>query len=218
MQKINSCVVLSQAERYCRVEQDEIRFIGDRQTLSVVLGSCISTVFIGKNSGYYLAANHIVIAKPQNNDYYKKKSAEEHITEILRAYNDVYNINVNDIFCLHLIGAGSMIKNSIVHINTDNIAESRKVLTEKKLNILFNDTGSYCTAIFSLNTNFLSVFIEDKLKGSSVSYIIDLDTLFKQPVREFPYIPASALIARNKGFEYFVRDKIILSITGSVNR
>lgn len=218
MQGSRKYEILPPDERYCRVEQDEVRFIANRQTLSIVLGSCISTVFIGRGKGYYLAANHIVIAKPQTISLTTKKSAEEQINEILKIYNDVYYITEKDLFCLHLIGAGTNIKDNIIQINIQNIEESKKILRDRNLNILFNDTGSYCVAIFSLNMNRLSVFIEDKLNDSNISYTIDLDTLFKLVYRDYPFLPASALISRNKGFENFVKDKIIISIIGPKDR
>ncbi len=205
-------------EKYLLPGPDQVRFAAQGQTLSLVLGSCISTVFIGRNNGYILSANHIMIARERTPGVIAKKSARQQIDEILHAYHDEFHISDPDIRCLHLVGAGRKINNDSFHVHDENITETWAALSEKNFTPLFDDTRSYYFATYSLSGDDMSVFIEDKLGGSHLSYIIDLKKLFSLDACQLADLPASALKPCNKGFEEFVRLGVIVFITGEKNR
>jgi hypothetical protein len=210
--------IIDYKEKYLLPGPDQVRFAAQGQTLSLVLGSCISTVFIGRYNGYILSANHIMIAREHNAGIIAKKSARQQIDEILCTYHDEFHIPDSEIRCLHLIGAGKKVNNDAFHVHDENINETWTVLSEKNVTPLFDDTRSYYFATYSLSGDEMSVFIEDKLGGSHLSYIIDLKKLFSLDVRAMADIPASALKPYNKGFEEFVRLGVIVFITGEKNR
>ncbi len=197
---------------------DQVRFAVAGQTLSLVLGSCISTVFIGRNSGYIVSANHIMIARERNYGVIAKKSARQQIDEILNTYHEEFRIPDEEIRCLHVVGAGKKVNDTSFRVHDENIEETRLVLSEKNIITLFDDTRSYYFATYSLSGGDLSVFIEDKLGNTHMSYIIDLDKLFSLYLQKLSGLPASALKPRNRGFEEFVDHGAIVFITGEKNR
>jgi hypothetical protein len=210
--------IINPPEKYLLPGPDQIRFAEAGQTLSLVLGSCISTVFIGRSSDYIVSANHIMIAREHSFGVIAKKSARQQIDEILSTYHDEFRIPDEDIRCLHLVGAGKKVNDTTFHIHDENIEETRMVLSEKNFIPLFDDTRSYYFATYSLSGSDISVFIEDKLGNTHMSYIIDLDRLFSLDVRHLSSMPASALKPRNKGFEELVDCGAIVFITGEKNR
>jgi chemotaxis receptor (MCP) glutamine deamidase CheD len=210
--------IVPPAERYCFPRPNEIKFISNKQTLSLALGSCISTVFIGRNDKYILAANHIVIANPYDKSIIATKSAREQIEEILQIYEELYNIKSNDIRCFHIVGGGSKNIDSSFKVHIDNIIVSKKILKEKGFDIMFEDTKSYCIADYSLYKNNLSVFIENSIIKSHITFTIDLDRLFELKDIDKSILPAVALMPNNTGFEYFIDNKIIVFITGARER
>jgi len=211
-------LIINTGEKYLLPGPDQIRFAAQGQTLSLVLGSCISTVFIGRSSEYILAANHIMIAKERHAGIIAKKSARQQIDEILTAYHEEFKIPDHDILCLHLVGAGKKVNDATFRVHDENIAETRAVLTEKNIVPFFDDTRSYYFATYSLSGTDISIFIEDKLGGSHLSYIIDLKKLFSLEKQELHDLPASALKPCNRGFEKFVELGAIVFITGERNR
>jgi hypothetical protein len=213
-----SSTIINTSEKYLMPGPDQVRFASVGQTLSLVLGSCISTVFIGRNSGYILSANHIMIAREHHVGVIAKKSARQQIDEILDIYHDELRIPDADIRCLHLVGAGKKVSDETFRVHDENIAETRAVLSEKSIIPLFDDTRSYYFATYSLSGSDISVFIEDKLGNTHLSYIIDLQKLFSLDLRHLPNLPASALKPCNRGFEEFVELGAIVFITGERNR
>ncbi|HNW28368.1 MAG TPA: hypothetical protein PKN50_07830 [Spirochaetota bacterium] len=210
--------IINTSEKYLLPGPDQVRFATQGQTLSLVLGSCISTVFIARSSEYVLAANHIMIAREHHPGIIAKKSARQQIDEILKAYHEVLKIPDNDILCLHLVGAGKKVNDNTFWVHDENIAETRTVLAEKNIVPLFDDTRSYYFATYSLGGDDISVFIEDKLGGAHLSYIIDLKKLFSLELQQLYDLPASALKPCNRGFEKFVELGAIVFITGERNR
>lgn len=214
----SSSPIINTGEKYLLPGPDQVRFAVQGQTLSLVLGSCISTVFIARGGEYILAANHIMIARERHPGIIAKKSARQQIDEILTAYHEEFNIPDNDIRCLHLVGAGKKVNDNTFRIHDENIAETRTVLADKNIVPLFDDTRSYYFATYSIGGNDISIFIEDKLGGSHLSYIIDLNKLFSLDMRQLNDLPASALKPCNSGFEKFVELGAIVFITGERNR
>lgn len=213
-----SYIVYDTIERYVMPGPNQIRFISSGQTLSVVLGSCISTVFVGKAAGYIAAANHIVIARKRDHEIIKYKSAQQQIDDILNAFLEVYKIPIEDIICLHLVGAGTKISDGSFNIHAENIKIAKDLLSEREMDIYFDDTGSYFFANYSLSGKNISIFIEDQLSDTHISYSIDLDMLFSLRSGGDLIIPASGLKQPNEGFEDFINRKIIILITGERNR
>ena len=194
------------------------QFISENQSLCLVLGSCISTVFIGKKDNYVLAANHIVIADPGPDSIIGKRSAKELVDEILHKFREEYSIDPEDIFCFHLIGAGRQVSGDSFLIHENNIKESENILRSKGFKVLFNDTNSHFSAIYSLREDNLSVFIKNLSQKIHVSFIMDLNKLFEMNTDVMPFIPASAMTPNNEGFEKFIENHAIISITGSKTR
>lgn len=206
------------SDKYVMPGPDQVRFITNGQTLSLILGSCISTVFIGRNSGYVVSANHIMIAREHPHGIIAKKSALRQIDEILEHYRDDFSVDRKDIRCLHLVGAGKKVAGESFRVHSENIEETKSVLESKKIDVFFNDTRSHYFATFSLDKANMSVFIEDKLAGVHLSYILDLDRLFDFDIAASDAMPASALKAGNPGFEELVENGVIVFITGEKNR
>ncbi len=210
--------IISPDDKYLLPGPDQVCFAAAGQTLSLVMGSCISTVFVGRNGGYIISANHIMIARERSSGIIAKRSARQQIDEILRTYNDVFNIPDRDLRCLHLVGAGTKVSDTSFRVHDDNIRETGAALSEKSFVPLFDDTRSFYFATYSLSGSDMSVFIEDKLNRSHLSYIIDLDKLYFLDPRQLSNLPASALKPNNRGFEDFVKMGIIVFITGEKNR
>ncbi|HOD15465.1 MAG TPA: hypothetical protein PK307_01750 [Spirochaetota bacterium] len=205
-------------EKYVLPGPDEVRFISSGQTLSLVLGSCISTVFVARGDQYILAANHIMIAREREPGIIAKKSARRQIDDILTAFRDDFGIPDHGYRCLHLVGAGNKGADNNFRVHSENISETMSVLDEKGIPVLFDDTWSHYFATYSIDRKSMSVFIEDKLAEVHLSYIIDLDRLFSLDYsRELP-LPASALKARDPGFEELVSRGAIVFVTGEKNR
>lgn len=205
-------------EKYVLPGPDQSRFISNGQTLSLVMGSCISTVFVARGDRYILAANHIMIARERETGIIAKKSARKQIDEILTAFRDDFHIADDAFRCLHLVGAGKKGTDSFFRIHSENIAETISVLEEKHIPVLFNDTWSHYFATYSINGDRMSVFIEDKLADVHLSYILDLDRLFSLELNNGLALPASALKAQDPGFEELVTRGAIVFITGEKNR
>ncbi len=210
--------ILPENERYCMPNLNEVKFIGNNQTISLVLGSCISTVFIGRGDRTILAANHIVIASHDHNYSSRLKDANEQIGEILEVFHEVYEIPLSKIFCFHVIGAGKKVNDVTFMVPEENILETYRVLYEKKIEALFNDTGSHIYATFSISDSILSVFVENKFQKKHISYAVDLDKMFSLGNDLFKFFPVSAIEPNNKGFETLVENLIIPYVTGSRNR
>jgi hypothetical protein len=210
--------VLPPEEHYCIPKLNEIRFIGHRQTLSLVLGSCISTVFVGGSGPFVVAANHIVIANPREGSIVATKSAQEQIDEIVGVYEQAFGIGRNDICCLHLIGAGSKSGNKEFRVPEENIREAEKILAGNSFNVMFKDTGSYFFATYSLFKTGLAVVIENKMKMEHISFTIDLERMIRHNVCDSALLSASALARSDPGFEYLVSEGVISFITGSRDR
>lgn len=197
---------------------NEVKFIGDKQTISLVLGSCISTVFIGKGDKTILAANHIVIASHDHNYSSRLKNAREQIGEILEVFSEVYKIPLSKIFCFHVIGAGKKVNDVTFMVPEENILETYKTLFENKIETLFNDTGSHIYATFSISGSMVSVFIENKFQKKHISYLIDIDKMFSIGDQLFEFFPVSAIEPNNRGFESLVKKSVITFVTGNRNR
>ena len=210
--------VLPPEEHYCIPKLNEIRFVGHRQTLSLVLGSCISTVFVGGSGPFVIAANHIVIANPREGSIIATKSAQEQIDEILDVYDRAFGICRDDICCLHLIGAGSKSGKTEFRVPEENIREVKKILGDNSFRVMFNDTGSYFFATYSLYETNLAVFIENKMKKEHISFTIDLKRMIRKEVCDSALLPASSLVRSDPGFEYLVSEGVISFITGSRDR
>ena len=204
--------ILPRDERYCIPSLNEVKIISDKQTLSLALGSCISTIMIGKEKDYYLAANHIVIAQPLATAIIATKSAVEQIEEIVNIFSDV--LHIKKFYCLHLLGAGVKLVSSTFDVHEKNVIQTLDALFNKNINIIFNDTGSYFFSSYSLYGQYLSVFLENKKTSNHKSFVINLEQLFTIDVSDPVLFPTSMLDAKNNGFEYLVEKMIITSITG----
>ncbi|MBN1533690.1 MAG: hypothetical protein JXA20_13555 [Spirochaetes bacterium] len=204
--------------RYFIVAPNEIVFISTNQTLSVVLGSCISTVFIGKREQYILAANHIVIAVPNTMSVIAKKSASQQIDEMIGIYESEYGIRLEELRCLHLIGGGKKVSDESFMVHEKNISESSAILNKLGVAVLFNDTGSHMNASYSIYNNLLGLFVENMFTSTHISFTINLDILFAIDLPEQALFPASTLRHISPGFEYLVEKKVIDDITGEKKR
>ena len=202
-------------KKYCFPVANEVGIITNNQSLSVVLGSCISTVFLGRGSEYVLAANHILIADPKPGSIAAKKSALELIDEILLKFHNNYNIDDDNILCLYLLGAGKKISKETFLVHESNIKGCESILKTKGYSLYFNDTKSHISAFFSIYQNNLSVFIENIEEKVHISFILNMDLLFDFDPAHCGCLPAVALMPMNEGFEYFINKKIITAITGS---
>ena len=205
-------------EKYVLPGPDQVRFISGGQTLSLVMGSCISTVFVARKDGYILAANHIMIARERDTGIIAKKGARRQIDEILDAFRDDFHVATDGFRCIHLVGAGKKDPDTSFHIHSENINETTAILEEKGIPVFFNDTHSHYFTTYSMDGGRMSVFIEDKLAAVHLSYIIDLDRLFALDLTERLSLPASALKAKDPGFEELVGRGVIVFITGEKNR
>lgn len=203
---------------YVMPAPNQVRFITGGQTLTLVMGSCISTVFIGRNMRYVAAANHIMIARQRQGSVIATRDAREQIDEIIDMYRARFDIRQGDLRCLHLVGGGRKTADESFTIHLENISEARSILAEKKIGIMFDDTRSHYFASYSLGDGMMSVFIEDQLGGSHLSYIIDLGQLFDLDPSRAAALPASALKPANAGFEELVERGVITFITGLRNR
>lgn len=197
---------------------NQVRFITSGQTINLVMGSCISTVFIGKNGRYVAAANHIMIARRNEGGIIATRNARQQIDEIIDMYRTRFDIGGRDLRCLHLVGGGRKTADETFTIHLENISETRTILAEKSIDVMFDDTRSHYYASYSLGEGMLSVFIEDQLVGGHLSYIIDLDRLFDLDPRQTAGLPASALKPGNAGFETCVDRGVITFITGQRDR
>jgi hypothetical protein len=182
------------------------------------MGSCISTVFIGRNSRFVAAANHIMIAREHGSGIIAMRNARQQIDEILEIYRTQFDIGVDGLRCLHLVGGGKKTADTSFTVHLENISETRAILAEKNIDIMFDDTRSHYFASYSLRDDMLSVFIEDQLAEVHLSYIIDLNRLFSIDPKQGGNFPASALKPGNVGFEEYVDQGVITFITGQKNR
>lgn len=205
-------------EQYVMPGLNQVCFITGGQTLSLVLGSCISTVFIGRNDRFVMAANHIVIARQKKESIVAKRSAQEQIDDILRLYDEEFRVPNDRLVCLHLVGAGKKLAGDSFTIDAENVEVTSALLAEREIPVLFNDTRSHYFATFSLGSGSLSVFIEDKITNVHISYIIDLERLFGADWKKIGALPASALKPDNLAFEEMVEEGVIVFITGEKNR
>lgn len=203
---------------YVMPAPNQVRFITGGQTITLVMGSCISTVFIGRNSRYVAAANHIMIARQREGSVIATRNARVQIDEILDMYRTRFDIGSKDLRCLHLVGGGRKNADESFTVHLENISESRAILAEKDIDIMFDDTRSHFFASYSLGDGMMSVFIEDQLANVHLSYIIDLERLFALDPKQTGNLPASALKTGNAGFEGFVDRGVITFITGQRDR
>jgi hypothetical protein len=210
--------ILPPDERYCIPSLNEIRFIGHRQTMSLVLGSCVSTVFVGGAGPFIIAANHIVIANPRGRSIVALKSAREQVDEIMGVYENAFGIGRDEICCLHLIGAGSKPMKEPFTVPEENIREATRIIAERNFGLMFRDTGSFFLATYSLYRSNLAVFIENTFTREHISFTIDLLQMKKNMSRGAGLLPASSLSPRDPGFEFLAADGVITFITGDRNR
>ncbi len=200
---------------YCLPSLNEVLFISHKQTLSLVMGSCVSTVFIGRRGDrYILGANHIVIASPRKKSVVATRSAREQVEDIRRVLQEEFAVADRDMLCLHLIGGGSRDAKTALTVPLRNIAETGHILEGMNHPPLFRDVGSYHYSTYSLYENRLSLFIENKMSQLHKSFIMDLDRLFEISWKGVSVFPASALEAQDRGFEYLAEQGIIVFITG----
>ncbi len=209
--------ILPKSERYSILHLNEIKVISHGQTLAMVLGSCVSTIFIAKhNTDFYLAANHIVIANPKIASG-PMLSAENQINIILELFQQNFDIKPAELLCFHLIGGGAKNFNHKFAVHLDNQQITQTILTEKKYTLFFQDVGSYYTANYSIYKNNLATFVENKFIKRHFSFILDLNLLFEQNLENYR-LPASVIKPGDPGFEQLVTNKVITSITGERNR
>ncbi len=197
---------------------NEVKCISHKQTLSLVLGSCVSTVFIAKSDKYYLAANHIVIATPKGKSIVTKKSASQQVDEILDLFINELKIEKKNIKCLHLVGAGSHNPNLQFNVHHQNVTDSLEILQERKYVPLFQDTGSYFVSNFSIYKNNLSVFIENRDIEKHISYTINIDEIINVFEHQRDKFPTSGLESFSTGFEHLIDQNAITFITGAKAR
>lgn len=203
---------------YVMPAPNQVRFITGGQTITLVMGSCISTVLIGKNSRYVAAANHIMIARKRPDGIIATRDAREQIDEMIDIYRERFDIAASDLRCLHLVGGGRKTADESFTVHLENISETRAILAENGIDIMFDDTRSHYFASYSLADGMVSVFIEDQLAGIHLSYIIDLERLFALDPKLAAGLPASAMKPENAGFEGLVERGVITFITGQRNR
>ncbi len=212
--------ILPPYEQYCIPGLNEIKFISEKQTLSLVLGSCTSTVLIGKGEKFILGANHIVLANPAEGSRVASKGAFQQIEEMIQTFNNVFNISTEDILCFHLTGGGRKKEDGTdddFDIHIKNINAAVDILAEKEIPVVFNDTGSYFVSKYSIKDNFLSVFVENKFNNEHISFIVDMLELFKIDQAIVSRLPISS-IERSSEFEYLIDEEVITFITGKRNR
>lgn len=209
--------ILPKSEQYYSPGLNEISFIAERQTISLVLGSCISTVLIGQSTPYILAANHIVIADPHEESRIATKSARQQIEEMLTVFKEEFQISRDRVICIHMVGGGNKKATNLFKINQRNIDISKEILAEKGIHTIFSDTGSYFISKYSIQKKNLSVFIENKFINEHISFIVDLDRMFEIDNNIIPLLPLSS-IEKSEVFENLVDKKIITFITGKRNR
>ncbi len=111
--------------------------------ISLVLGSCISTVLVGKGASYVLAANHIVIAKPPTESSVATIGAQQQIDIMMAVFEKHYKISRKNIRCLHLIGGGKKLEGSVYKINEDNIKYTREIIREMKIQAIITTPQLY---------------------------------------------------------------------------
>jgi len=210
--------ILPPEERYCIPKLNEIRFIGHRQTMSLVLGSCVSTVFVGGDDPFIVAANHIVIANPREGSIVATKGARAQIDEIIAVYEGAFGIARDRICCLHLIGAGSKPGMESFSVPGDNVREAVRILGDNGLGLVFHDTGSFFFATYSLYKTNLAVFIENRHLDEHVSFTVDLPRLQRLNSCAKDRVPASALSPGDPSFEGLVGEGVITFITGRRGR
>ncbi len=208
--------ILPPDEHYCVPKQNEIRFIGNRQTIALVMGSCISTVFVAGRGPYFAAANHIVIANPAEGSIIATKGARMQIEQIIEVFEREYGVGSGDIRCLHLIGAGS--GKDRFRIAEENVREVVSILDEKRDRPVFRDTGSYMHATYSINGPGLSVLVENLMLKEHLSFSIDLDRLMSERVKDSSLLPAAPLVPNDPGFEFLVAKRVITFIPGTRKR
>jgi len=214
----NAGELYNERSPYVMPAPNQVRFITGGQTINLVMGSCISTVFIGRNSRYVAAANHIMIARRRSDGVIATRDARDQIDEMLEMYREKFNIGAGDLRCLHLVGGGRKTNDESFMIHLENISETRAILEEKGMDVMFDDTRSHYFASYSLADGMVSVFIEDQLAGVHLSYIIDLDRLFTLDPKLVTGLPASALKPENAGFEGLIERGVITFITGQRDR
>jgi len=209
--------ILPKSEHYCSPGLNEIKFTAERQTISLVLGSCISTVLVGQGTSYILAANHIVIADPHEGSRIATKSARQQIEEMITVFEQKFEIPGDRIICLHMVGGGKKKEVNRFKIHERNIDISKEILQEKGILNIFNDTGSYYVSKYSIQKENLSVFIENKFTNEHISFVVDLDRIFEMDQNTIPVLPISS-IKKSDNFEHLVEKEIITFITGKRNR
>lgn len=206
-------------ESYAMPGPNQFSFIGNGQTLYLVLGSCISSVLVGRKDGRFIAAaNHIMIAKEHQSSVIEMKSARSQVDAMLRTFGTEHGIDAGGIICLHLVGAGSRVSSESFHVHHDNVIETRNVLGDAGIPIVFEDTGSHFFATYSIREQMVSVFVENRFIGSHLSYILDMERLFELGCGSSTHLPASGLQPGNRGFEDLVENGVIVFITGEKNR
>jgi chemotaxis receptor (MCP) glutamine deamidase CheD len=208
-----SSIIVPKEKRQASPNLNEIRFIGDRQMLSLVLGSCISTVLVGKGESYVLAANHIVIARPPEESRVATIGARQQIDIMMAVFEKHFKISRKNIRCLHLIGGGKKLEGSVYKINEDNIRQTREIIREMKIQTIFDDTGSYTVSKYSMAGRNISVFVENKFINEHLTFLIDLDRLFRLDPIILPRLPVSSL-RPSREFEYLIDEKVIFMLTG----
>jgi len=219
MKQDYSNYILSSDQRYSIPGLNQIMFISHKQTLSLVLGSCVSTVFIGKSEdNYLLAANHIVIADQKGKSIVATKDAQMQIDLIIEIYIENYGIKRENLTCLHLIGGGFRGDDKSSNINRRNIDITKGILEDMKIPLIFQDTGSYFVSNYSMYGGNISFFVENKFEDIHFSFVINLEELLLSKKINSVLLPASAINPLNAGFENLAEAKIISFITGEKTR
>lgn len=211
--------ILPQDQRYSIAGLNKIMFISHKQTLSLVLGSCVSTVIIGRSAGKnILAANHIVIADPEKNSVVASKNAKTQIETIVEIYRKHYGIEVSDLLCLHLVGGGTKNTSGVFDIHIRNTEISKSILKELDIPVVFQDTGSFFNATYSIFENNISVFTENTTDGIHFSFVMNLDLLYEAAAQKRIKKTASAVAPANPEFEFLAESGVITLITGERKR
>jgi chemotaxis receptor (MCP) glutamine deamidase CheD len=193
---------------------NKVGIISHQQTLSLIMGSCISTVLIGRNAkSFFLAANHIVIAQPGPHSIAATKNADEQIDEIITLMQKE-SIDKDDLCCFHLIGGGQKSRRENFTVPEKNIHYSIQSLGARNIPILFCDTGSHFFATYSLYNNNLSVFIEDRLQNIHISFALNLAVLFDNLPILKTALPGIPLQSADLLFETLIEKNIIFFVTG----
>ncbi len=219
MNKDYTSYILPEDQRYSVPGLNQIMFISHKQTISLVLGSCVSTVFIGKKGDIcLLAANHIVIADTKGDSIVATKNAQTQVDLIIEIYKENFGISREDLICLHLVGGGFKGEDNSFSVHRRNIDITKGILEKMEIPLLFQDTGSYFVSNYSVYNGNISIFVENKFKDVHFSFVMNFEELLSSMKGKSNFIPGSAINPQDAGFEKLADGKIITLITGDRKR